>query len=136
MGGKVWSRDEERVFWLEVIPRSPKRIGVDKARPKEEWDDLAVWMRLRMGEKALREYTGLMLFEHYFQNSRNRKYSPNGGKWARAYAKKAAEEAAKSSARPPRVKEEQIPTLSCETAYQEKPTLVRATPADNIHRTS
>ena len=61
MGGRVWSRDEERVFWTYIIPRSPKRLGLHRANPEISWTQLAVEMARKMGENARREYTELGL---------------------------------------------------------------------------
>lgn len=59
MGGKTWSFDEERFFWHEVIPQSPK--GVNPVDRTMDWDACARRMQSEMGEKARRRYTKLML---------------------------------------------------------------------------
>jgi hypothetical protein len=63
MGGKVWTKEEEKYFWLVVIPQSEKRQGVDavKGEPRD-WKDLAEDMAQVFGPAA-RKYTGLMLCE-------------------------------------------------------------------------
>ena len=66
MGGKVWTTDEEKIFWLEIIPLSEKRLGVDVARNEPiPWEDLVHEMNRRIGNKARRVYTGLMLCEYF-----------------------------------------------------------------------
>jgi hypothetical protein len=64
MGGKVWSEEEERVFWTEIIPSSKK--GHLYSRPNSNghgWDSLRKVMKERMGHLARRQYTALMLCE-------------------------------------------------------------------------
>ena len=61
MGGKVWTEKEERMFWLQIIPQSPKRAGTDKANPEKSWKELAKEMQARLGPNAQRKYTALML---------------------------------------------------------------------------
>lgn len=61
MGGKVWSNDEESYFWHTVVTHSPKRVGVDLAKPEKSWDQLADEMRTHMGEPARRNYNGSIL---------------------------------------------------------------------------
>ncbi|KAM7197998.1 hypothetical protein V8F33_005265 [Rhypophila sp. PSN 637] len=92
MGGKVWSVDEERCFWTQIIPRSQKRVGVDKANAQKSWDDLAKDMKELMGIQGRREYTPLGLFEHFFQNAVKKRFSPNAGRFAREYISRALAE--------------------------------------------
>ncbi len=67
MGGKVWSKDEETVFWKELIPHSPKRLGEDRVRNKERsWYWVANQMTIIMGTKARREYTHLGVCEYLY----------------------------------------------------------------------
>ena len=61
MGGKVWTEKEEKMFWLQIVPQSPKRIGADKANPEKSWKDLAKEMQPRLGDDSKRKYTALML---------------------------------------------------------------------------
>ncbi|KAH8177275.1 hypothetical protein LIA77_02357 [Sarocladium implicatum] len=75
MGGKTWSFDEERFFWHELIPHSPK--GVNPECRTMDWDACASRMQTKMGDKARRRYTKLMLFEHYFQNVSTGHMSPH-----------------------------------------------------------
>ncbi|KAJ4306464.1 hypothetical protein N0V88_001267 [Collariella sp. IMI 366227] len=80
MGGRIWSRDEELVFWTKLIPHSAKRLQKDQGNPEQTWR----WVRLQMaailGEKARREYTDQGVFEHYHQNTVQGRFSPNAGK--------------------------------------------------------
>ncbi|KAI0023531.1 hypothetical protein F4780DRAFT_786247 [Xylariomycetidae sp. FL0641] len=85
MGGKVWTAAEERYFWRTVIPQSPKRLGVDRARPEMSWAQLARTMQIAMGEEAKRIYTSTMLFEHYFQNIESGHWSPNATSYVMSY---------------------------------------------------
>ncbi|KAL5604195.1 hypothetical protein BROUX41_002176 [Berkeleyomyces rouxiae] len=68
MVGKQWSPGEEKTFWKKIVPRSPKRLGIHRLNPEETWDHLAEVMQRSMGNEARRTYTGLSLFEHWFQN--------------------------------------------------------------------
>lgn len=61
MGGKVWSKEEEECFWTYIIPRSAKRLGVDRANPPKTWAVLTREMQERMGNQARRNYTELGL---------------------------------------------------------------------------
>ncbi|KAK4137528.1 hypothetical protein BT67DRAFT_371107 [Trichocladium antarcticum] len=81
MGGKLWSKDEEEVFWLQLIPHSPKRIGDDRVKNKEHsWYWFADQMIQIMGHNARREYTPLCVFEHYFQNACLGRFSSKVGR--------------------------------------------------------
>ncbi|KAF9874824.1 hypothetical protein CkaCkLH20_07518 [Colletotrichum karsti] len=92
MGGKVWSPEEERVYWRVIIPQSQKRAGRSHLQTKS-WEDLAIVMQSHMSADAKRNYTGLGLFEHYFANIEKRRLSPNATKYVREY-KEALERAA------------------------------------------
>ncbi|KAK3403106.1 hypothetical protein B0T20DRAFT_17236 [Sordaria brevicollis] len=86
MGGKQWSKQEELVFWKEVVPRSPKRVGVHRQNREHSWKECATWMQRRMGPKeSRRTYTELCLFEHYFQNAEKQKFSPHAELLVRKY---------------------------------------------------
>jgi hypothetical protein len=61
MVGKVWSVDEERHFWTVAMASSPKRVGVDRARPERSWIELAGHMQRALAERARRQYTGTMM---------------------------------------------------------------------------
>lgn len=63
MGGKVWTEKEEKMFWLNIVPQSPKRAGADKVNPEKSWKDLALEMQARLANNAQRKYTALMLCE-------------------------------------------------------------------------
>ncbi|KAJ4419671.1 hypothetical protein N0V85_000917 [Neurospora sp. IMI 360204] len=66
MGGKQWARQEELVFWKEVVPRSPKRVGADRQRREMSWKDCAAWMQHRMAKEfkePRRAYTELCLYK-------------------------------------------------------------------------
>ncbi|KAL0943719.1 uncharacterized protein CTRU02_201606 [Colletotrichum truncatum] len=84
MGGKVWSREEERVYWRVIIPQSQRRAGPGPLQTKS-WEDLAMLMQSRMRADAKRTYTGLGLFEHYFQNVEKGRVSPNATKYVREH---------------------------------------------------
>ena len=60
MGGKTWSKEEERLFWEVIVPRSPVAAYPD---PKNSlnWAQLAEWMNELAGDKRRREYTHTML---------------------------------------------------------------------------
>lgn len=94
MGGKTWSFDEEKFFWHEIIPQSPK--GVNPVDRIMDWEACARRMQASMGENARRKYTKLMLceymlrmasdhgpsaddfaVEHYFQNVSTGHMSPH-----------------------------------------------------------
>ncbi|KAI1839857.1 hypothetical protein JX266_013940 [Neoarthrinium moseri] len=88
MGGRVWSDREERYFWRKAMPRSPKRVGADRAKTEKAWSELAPIMQRELGEYARRQYTGTMLFEHYFQNIETQRVSPNATLYVREYLRK------------------------------------------------
>ncbi|KAI1166446.1 hypothetical protein F5B18DRAFT_648879 [Nemania serpens] len=89
MGGKVWSNDEESYFWHTVVTHSPKRVGVDLAKPEKSWDQLADEMRTHMGEPARRNYNGSILAEHWLQNTTSgKRQSPNAGPYVQEYLAK------------------------------------------------
>ena len=57
----MWSKEEEGVFWTYIIPRSAKRLGIDRANPERSWAQLAAEMARKMGDRARRDYTELGL---------------------------------------------------------------------------
>jgi hypothetical protein len=61
MGGKTWSFEEERFFWNDLIPQSPK--GVVAVKRILDWEMCARRMQAAMGAQARRRYTKLMLCE-------------------------------------------------------------------------
>ncbi|PTB69623.1 hypothetical protein BBK36DRAFT_1094450, partial [Trichoderma citrinoviride] len=74
MGGKTWSKLEERFFWKTIVPQSPKAV-----KPSDrinDWKVCAEIMQREMGVNARRKYSKLMLFEHYFQNVQTGHRSP------------------------------------------------------------
>ncbi|RDA92375.1 hypothetical protein CP533_4427 [Ophiocordyceps camponoti-saundersi (nom. inval.)] len=79
MGGKTWSRDEEVYFWRSVVPVSPK--AVIETGLRYTWAECATRMKHyfeRLGQRPRRQYTKLMLFEHYYQNVETGHKSPHG----------------------------------------------------------
>ncbi|KAK2064672.1 hypothetical protein LY76DRAFT_37365 [Colletotrichum caudatum] len=86
MGGKVWSVDEERVFWRIIVPQSQKRIATGPTHTKT-WEDLTPLMQSLMGVNAKRTYTHLGLFEHFFQNIDKGRISPNASVFVCEYRK-------------------------------------------------
>ncbi|KDN65084.1 hypothetical protein CSUB01_04959 [Colletotrichum sublineola] len=84
MGGKVWSVNEERVFWRIIVPQSQKRIGTGPA-PTKTWEELALLMQSLMGVDSKRTYSHLSLFEHFFQNIDKARVSPNAGVFVHEY---------------------------------------------------
>ncbi|OHF02851.1 hypothetical protein CORC01_01952 [Colletotrichum orchidophilum] len=81
MPGKVWSKEEERVYWRVIVPNSQKRV--DGGIPMT-WEELAPIMQTTMGLYAKRKYTHLGLLEHYFQNIEKNRISPNAAPYVRA----------------------------------------------------
>lgn len=59
MGGKVWSTEEERVFWEVVVPVSPH--AANPAKRLLTWPQCAELMTREVGANARREYTNTML---------------------------------------------------------------------------
>ncbi|KAI5924167.1 hypothetical protein F4810DRAFT_666004 [Camillea tinctor] len=88
MVGKVWSDYEEKYFWRTAISNSSKRVGIDLAKPERSWDQLAMDMQRAMGDNARREYTGTMLFEHYFQNVESQRRSPYAAVYVAEYLRR------------------------------------------------
>ncbi|KAK0739547.1 hypothetical protein B0T21DRAFT_409892 [Apiosordaria backusii] len=91
-GGKAWTRREEYIFWKKLVPESKKRLGDDIENNKErEWGWVAREMQRRMkeylkpGEPDRRNYTGLAMFEHYWQSARHRRPTPAAGRWPNRY---------------------------------------------------
>ncbi|KAH7192167.1 uncharacterized protein B0J16DRAFT_315854 [Fusarium flagelliforme] len=89
MGGKTWSKEEERLFWEVIVPRSPVAAYPD---PKNSlnWAQLAEWMNELAGDKRRREYTHTMLYEHYYQNNRPGHKSPKAQEFVEKYLLDAA----------------------------------------------
>ncbi|KAK4147253.1 uncharacterized protein C8A04DRAFT_25058 [Dichotomopilus funicola] len=79
MGGRIWSRAEERIFWLQLVPHSPRRLGADLQNEEQSWEWVAKQMTAKMGDNARRKYTGLGAFEHFFLNVHQCRFSPNIG---------------------------------------------------------
>lgn len=59
MGGKTWSRQEERFFWRTIVPQSPK--AVKPSDRVHDWKVCAEIMQQEMGMNARRKYSKLML---------------------------------------------------------------------------
>ncbi|PNP39379.1 hypothetical protein TGAMA5MH_08798 [Trichoderma gamsii] len=59
MGGKTWSRQEERFFWRTIVPQSPK--AVKPSDRVHDWKVCAEIMQQEMGANARRKYSKLML---------------------------------------------------------------------------
>ncbi|KAL2136942.1 hypothetical protein VTI74DRAFT_103 [Chaetomium olivicolor] len=85
MGGRVWTRDEELVFWEQLIPHTSKRLEEDRGNPEKSWAWVAEQMGEIMGEKARRHYTEQGVFEHYHQNTVQGRFSPRTGKLPMPY---------------------------------------------------
>ncbi|KAK3308735.1 uncharacterized protein B0T15DRAFT_551047 [Chaetomium strumarium] len=85
MGGKIWSVEEEQIFWKDLIPHSPKRLDEDFHNNKEKpW----AWVAAEMSKRVTvprRKYTGLGVYEHYFLNAYQARFSPNVGQLAVPY---------------------------------------------------
>ncbi|EGS17176.1 uncharacterized protein CTHT_0064910 [Thermochaetoides thermophila DSM 1495] len=77
MGGRIWSKQEEVIFWKKLIPHSPKRLGKDLENEEKSWEWVAQEMTERMGKNAR--------LEHYFQNTYLARFSPNVGRMAVKY---------------------------------------------------
>lgn len=63
MGGKTWSKLEERFFWKTIVPQSPKAV-----KPSDrihDWKACAEIMQREMGVNARRKYSKLMLCASY-----------------------------------------------------------------------
>jgi hypothetical protein len=63
MGGKIWSKEEERIFWY-LIRFSPKRLGADLENPEKSYAWVGDQMHARMGDGARRKYTHLCVCEY------------------------------------------------------------------------
>lgn len=69
MGGKLWSEEEERIFWEIIVPRSPRRLPPEQPADALNWSQCADLMREEMDAAGLaprRDYTGLGLCKLYF----------------------------------------------------------------------
>ncbi|KAI8947028.1 hypothetical protein F4801DRAFT_582796 [Xylaria longipes] len=85
MGGKIWAETEERYFWRVAVSQSAKRVGSDRTKQEKTWDLLAIEMQDAMGHSARRQYTGNMLFEHFFQNTESQRRSPHAYLYVQEY---------------------------------------------------
>ncbi|KAM0561836.1 hypothetical protein ACHAPJ_003007 [Fusarium lateritium] len=83
MGGKVWSTEEERVFWEVVIPCSP--AAANPAGQNLSWKQCVDLMVEKIGDNARREYTSTMLYEHHYQNFKPGAKSPKANKFLERY---------------------------------------------------
>ncbi|KAF4963276.1 hypothetical protein FSARC_8678, partial [Fusarium sarcochroum] len=83
MGGKVWSTEEERVFWEVVIPCSP--AAANPAGQTLSWKQCVDLMVEKIGDNARREYTSTMLYEHHYQNFKPGAKSPKANKFLERY---------------------------------------------------
>ncbi|KZZ98382.1 hypothetical protein AAL_02900 [Moelleriella libera RCEF 2490] len=71
--GKHWTLEEEEFFWQTIVPvspKGPKRPG-SKTEGAKTWRECGEAMQQQFGHKH-RTYTAATLFEHYFQNMRQR----------------------------------------------------------------
>lgn len=64
MGGKTWSAEEEQIFWVKLMPHSPKRLGSDLSNKEKSWTWVGQQMKKAMGEKARRDYTELCVCKY------------------------------------------------------------------------
>ncbi|KAM0348015.1 hypothetical protein ACHAPU_004518 [Fusarium lateritium] len=87
MGGKVWSEEEERIFWEDVIPRSTVAANppADPTVQPLSWPDCAKWMNETAGDKPRRVYTSTMLYEHHYQNIKPGAKSPKAVRFVQKY---------------------------------------------------
>lgn len=62
MGGKTWSKEEERMFWGVIVPQS-RAAAYPNPKPDDDvkWVQLAQLMQELAGDKARRIYTDTML---------------------------------------------------------------------------
>ncbi|OBS21916.1 hypothetical protein FPOA_08253 [Fusarium poae] len=89
MGGKTWSKDEERLLWEVIIPQSPAAAYPDD-NDCLSWDQLADEMNKLSGANARREYTGTSLYEHYYQNIKSGHRSSKAAEFVEKYLLDAA----------------------------------------------
>ncbi|KAJ4255469.1 hypothetical protein NW762_009464 [Fusarium torreyae] len=83
MGGKVWSTEEERVFWEVVIPCSP--AAANPSDQRLSWKQCVDLMVEKIGDNARREYTSTMLYEHHYQNFKPGAKSPKANRFLERY---------------------------------------------------
>ncbi|KAI7787767.1 hypothetical protein LA080_014139 [Diaporthe eres] len=106
MGGKVWSKREEFIFWVLLAIFFPPGLhqetkGVKKGRSDilKSWEPfpekmIEIWLKRYPGEEPPRKYTAVSMYEHYFQNFVQGKLSPNAKPYVekyKAWLKKKAE---------------------------------------------
>ncbi|KAM0216228.1 hypothetical protein ACHAQI_002644 [Fusarium lateritium] len=115
MGGKVWSEEEERIFWEVVIPRSTVAAHPpsDPATQPLSWPDCAQWMNEMASDNPRRIYTSTMLYEHHYQNIKPGAKSPRAVRFARKYLS--------DCGHPPRTLTPQDPQLAALLEEQSKP---------------
>lgn len=53
MGGARWSKDEEKIFWTNVVKKSKERLN--QSAPEKTWEELAEYMNTKLAEKKNRE---------------------------------------------------------------------------------
>ncbi|KAF4992008.1 hypothetical protein FGRMN_7462 [Fusarium graminum] len=103
MGGKVWSEEEERIFWEDVIPRSTVAANppADPTVQPLSWPDCAKWMNENAGDKPRRVYTSTMLYEHHYQNIKPGAKSPKAVRFVQKYMSDCEYYKKHNSPRPP-----------------------------------
>ncbi|KAF5660424.1 phosphatidylglycerophosphatase mitochondrial [Fusarium heterosporum] len=103
MGGKVWSEEEERIFWEDVIPRSTVAANppTDPTVQPLSWPDCAKWMNENAGDKPRRVYTSTMLYEHHYQNIKPGAKSPKAVRFVQKYLSDCEYYTKHNSPRPP-----------------------------------
>ncbi|CAJ0551935.1 Ff.00g059140.m01.CDS01 [Fusarium sp. VM40] len=126
MGGKVWSEEEERIFWELVIPRSTVAAHPpsDPAAQPLSWPDCAQWMNEMAGDNPRRIYTSTMLYEHHYQNIKPGAKSPRAVRFAQKYLSDCEYYKKHNSPRPPsppRTLTPQDPQLAALLEEQSKP---------------
>ncbi|VUC22695.1 unnamed protein product [Clonostachys rosea] len=83
MGGKTWNKEEELFFWRTIIPQSPQAANMSDRL--KSWDQCAAIMQEMMGRSKRRIYTKTMLYEHYYQNIKTRRHSPQARPFVREH---------------------------------------------------
>ncbi|CAH0017697.1 unnamed protein product [Clonostachys rhizophaga] len=83
MGGKTWNKAEELIFWRTIIPQSPQAANMSDRL--KSWNQCAAIMQEMMGRPKRRIYTKTMLYEHYYQNIKTRRHSPQARPFVREH---------------------------------------------------
>ncbi|KAK5662943.1 hypothetical protein OQA88_6355 [Cercophora sp. LCS_1] len=93
MGGALWKKEEEKIFWKHIVPFCKQRLPEHECYgPVVPWSELAIKMQRLAGHILVgrknepRDYTETCLSEHLFQNINKNSPSPSDTVWVHEFA--------------------------------------------------